>query len=681
MNPRKPSDVAHAKQRIQELTEELHRANRLYYELGKPELSDSQYDALMRELRELEAEHPELRAADSPSQAVGAPVRQEASKHAHGAPMLSLDSLTSAEEVRDFDERACRILELEEAQLDWVLEPKYDGVSASLVYEDGKLVRGLTRGDGRQGEIITQNLLCVRGIPKKLKGRSLPARVELRGEVILAQSRFREIRAEQEERGEQPFRNARNAVAGSLKRLDSSGLADLQMDFFFWGYGELDGWRDLESYRELVGRVADCGLPISPHLEHGSGVDAILEYHDRLEAQREEIDHEMDGIVAKLDSLTQQRQLGRTARVPRWSLAYKFAPRQGRTRVADIGVQVGRTGALTPVAHLEPVELAGVTVQRASLHNFGLLAERDVRVGDQVVVERAGDVIPEVIEVVLDERPKGSKPFAAPSTCPACGSAVEEEGAFLYCLNIECTAQVTRRITHLASRKALDIDRLGSKYVDQLYEAGLLRHVQDVFRLPEKREEILGLERWGEKSVDKLTQEIEQARRPTLGRLLYALGIRHVGEKLAQDLAEHFETLEALRAATAEELVEIDGVGEVVAREVAEFFHLPETDEFFAALFAAGLEVQAVERSEGAGEAPLAGRVFCFTGGLESMSRDEGQERVKRLGAQTASSVTKKVSDVVAGAKAGSKLAKAEKLGLRIIDEEQFLAMLAEHES
>ena len=669
-------------QRMRSLAQELRRANELYYEQGRPELSDSQYDELMRELRALEEQYPELREEDTPSQSVGAPISRGATKRPHGAPMLSLDSLTSADEVLDFDERARKGLELEEP-LSWVLEPKYDGVSASLVYEDGVLVRGLTRGDGRQGELITENLRRVQGIPDRLKGSGMPARVELRGEVILAQSRFRAIREGQEARGESPFRNARNAVAGSLKRLDPTGLENLGMDFFFWGFGELDGWRDIERYTELTERVQSAGLRISPLLETGEGPESILAYHERLESQREEIDYEMDGVVAKLDPLAQQRQLGRTARVPRWSLAFKFAPRQGTTRVLDIGVQVGRTGALTPVAHLEPVELAGVTVQRASLHNFGLLAERDVRIGDEVVIERAGDVIPEVIEVKLESRPEESQAFKEPEACPVCSSPVEKEGAFLYCLNIDCSAQVTRRITHLASRRALDIDRLGDKYVEQLREAGLLERVEDVFRLPEREEEILELERWGPKSFANLVREIAAARRPTLARFLYALGIRHVGEKIAQDLAESFETLEALAAADAEALEEIDGVGEIVAREIAEFFRLPATESFLTALAEAGVEVQAARRSASEGEeaGPLSGRTYCFTGGLDSMSRDEARQRVEALGAQSASSVTKKVTHVVAGAKAGSKLVKAEKLGLEILDEEALLAMLAELEA
>ncbi|PIE22381.1 MAG: DNA ligase (NAD(+)) LigA [Planctomycetota bacterium] len=671
--------AAEVLERMRTLAEELRRANELYYQQGRPELSDSQYDEMMRELRGLEAKHPELREEDSPTQSVGASPSRGATKRAHGVPMLSLDSLTSPEEVQDFDLKARKGLELEEP-LSWVLEPKYDGVSASLVYEDGVLIQGLTRGDGRQGELITENLRRVQGIPDVLKGSSFPARVELRGEVILAQSRFREIREAQEARGENPFRNARNAVAGSLKRLDPTGLEDLGLDFFFWGFGELNGWRDLECYTELAERVQSAGLRVSPLLETGKGPESILAYHQRLEAQREELDYEMDGVVAKLDLLAQQRQLGRTARVPRWSLAFKFAPRRGTTRVLDIAVQVGRTGALTPVAHLEPVELAGVTVQRASLHNFGLLAERDLRIGDEVVVERAGDVIPELIEVKLDARPEDSEPFAMPEACPVCGSSVEKEGAFLYCLNIDCEAQVTRRITHLASRRALDIDRLGAKYVAQLREAGLLDRVEDVFRLPEREAEILKLERWGPKSFANLVREIDSARRPPLARFLYALGIRHVGEKIAQDLAEGFESLEALSVAEAEALEEIDGVGEVVARELAEFFRLPATLSFLEALAEAGVEVQVLQPSGDRGKeaGPLAGRVYCFTGGLDSMSRDEAKRRVEALGAQSSGSVTKKVTHVVAGAKAGSKLAKAEKLGLVILDEEALLAELAD---
>jgi len=670
--------------RWQELADEIRRHNRLYYSEAAPEITDAQYDELMRELVALESEHPELRIDDSPTQTVGAapaPVTRGFPQVAHRVPMLSLDSLTSDQEVIEFDERVRKALETD--AVEYSLEPKYDGVSANLLYENGKLVRGLTRGDGRVGEEITANLARVKNIPATLRspgrGLELPRLIELRGEVILSKKRFVELRAEQEERGDVPFRNARNAVAGALKRVSPEGLADLGMEFFFWGVGDVVGFESLERYTQLAECVTHMGLTVSPELDTGTGVDAVIGYHDRLEADREAMPYEMDGIVAKVDDFAAQRRLGRTARVPRWALAHKFAPRRGNTRVLEIRVQVGRTGALTPVAILEPIELAGVTVQRATLHNFDLLAQKDVRVGDAVEIERAGDVIPEVIAVDPKKRGKGSRPFEPPEQCPACSERVEKEGAYLYCTNIDCPAQIRRRIVHLASRRALDIDRLGPKYVDQLFAAGLIESVEDVFTLPDKREEILALERWGPQSFANLATEVERAKAPELAKFLYALGIRHVGEKVAVDLAEAFGSLEALAAAGAEQLMEVDGIGPRVAAEVESFFALPANQRFLTALAAAGVTVRAAEHKDAGQDLPLEGRVFVFTGGLDSMTRDQARGRVEELGATTASGISKRVTDVVAGPGAGSKLEKAEKLGLTILSEDEFLALLREN--
>ncbi|MEZ5987754.1 MAG: NAD-dependent DNA ligase LigA [Planctomycetota bacterium] len=665
--------------RVAELVSQLRHHDDLYYNKARPEIADAEYDALRRELDALCEAHPELVPEDDPRARIGAPPKRARGfpQVPHRVPMLSLESLTSEDEVREFEARALRYLGDEDrSSFEWSLEPKYDGVSASLLYEDGALVRGLTRGDGRVGEEITTNLRLVGGVPAELKRG--PALVEVRGEVLLSRARFVQLRGEQEERGEEPFRNPRNAVAGALKRVEPAGLAELGMRFVCWGVGDLVGWEDLGSYTELAHRLEACGVPISDLLETGQGVDAVLAYHRRLEERRDELEFELDGIVAKIDDFGLQRRLGRTERAPRWALAAKFAPRRGMTVVKDIVCQVGRTGAVTPVAVLEPVELAGVTVQRATLHNFDLLALRDVRIGDRVEVERAGDVIPEVVGVQTSARKRGSRRFHPPEACPECGMGLSKEGAFLYCTNIDCPAQIQGRIVHLASRRALDIDRLGPRYVDQLYEAGLLRGVEDVFRLDGRRDEVLALERWGEKAFDNLAAELERARRPTLPRFLYALGIRHVGEKVAADLAESFGSLDALAAADEDQLCDVEGVGPIVAHEVAGFFRNPANREFLAALAAAGVEVRELARRT-AEAGPLAGRVFCFTGGLESMSRDQARERVEALGASTASSISARVTTVVAGSKAGSKLDKARDLGLELIDEDGFLALLEEH--
>ena len=444
------------------------------------------------------------------------------------------------------------------------------------------------------------------------------------------------------------------------------------MTFHFWGVGELVGMDDVKTYTELAHRFGEFGFVIAEELEVGTGAEDIISYHHPMEERRDSIDYEMDGIVAKVNSLSKEHELGRTARAPRWALAYKYAPRQGKTRVLKIVVQVGRTGILTPVAIFKPLDLAGVTVKRASLDNFGWLAELDVRIGDLVIVERAGDVIPEIVRVLKECRGEDQKPYDAPRACPECGSKVEKEGAFLFCTNIDCPAQIRQRIVHMASRRALDIDRLGPKYVDQLYSAGILRKVEDVFWLPKKKKEILSLDRWGEQSFENLAKEVERAKKPELAKFIYSLGIRHVGEKTASDLAERFQDLPALLAASEEELAEVEGIGPVVAHSVFHFFRLPSNKRFLEALQKAGVKILPAKKNRG----PLEGRVFVFTGGLESMSRDQAKERVESLGGEASSSVTKRVTDVVVGKGAGSKKAKAEELGLHILNEKEFLNLL-----
>ena len=592
--------------------------------------------------------------------------------------MLSLESLTSKDAVIDFDERIRKGLGTQQGcAVQYVIEPKYDGVSASLTYERGKLVRGLTRGDGRVGEEITKNLLEVGSVLESFgKSKACPELVEIRGEVILARSRFAELQKEQEAAAETPFRNARNAVAGALKRIDSRGLGELGMQFIFWGVGDLLGWDELDSYSGLAQRIASFGFMVSPQLELCSGVEALLSYHAKLERERDAAIYEMDGVVAKVDSFALQRQLGRTSRAPRWALAYKFAARKAKTRVLDIQVQVGRTGALTPVAHLEAVELAGVTVQRATLHNFDLLLKRDVRIGDSVEIERAGDVIPEVVKVFTEERASGSAAFMPPERCPVCHEDAVKEGAFLYCTNIDCPAQIRGRIVHLAQRKALDIDRLGPKYVDQLVDAGLIRRVEDVFFLGEKKDEILALERWGPQSFENLLGELERAKTATLPRFLFALGIRHVGRKVAADLADAFGCFEAVQDAGLEELMKTDGIGPRLAEEIVRYFSQPASQAFLAELARAGVRPQGMDKKLSSQGAPLHGRIFCFTGGLERMTRDQAQERVASLGASSTSGLSKRVTDLVAGAKAGSKMEKARELGIDIMNEDEFLALL-----
>ncbi len=657
--------------RVEELRRQIRRADHLYYNLGQPKLADSAYDELFRELQSLEQQHPELQSEDSPTQRIGSPLASGSgfAKANHLLPMLSIASLHTEEEVQDFVERARRHLKLpEDEDLSFVVEPKYDGVSASLLYENGQFVRGLSRGDGSQGEDITRNLRTIRNLPLQLMGKGpFPAVIEIRGEVILSQSAF----ARMQETAQTPFRNPRNAVAGSLKLLDPLTVAKRPMEFICWGVGQMQDLQ-VESYAELQKLLQGYGLKVAEQTAVVESLAEVLTFHHDLETRRNAIPYEMDGIVAKVNSLNLQRRLGRTARAPRWILAYKFAPRRTLTQVLDIDAQVGRTGAITPVAHLQPVDLAGVTVRRATLHNWDLLQERDVRIGDQVEIERAGDVIPEVIRVLTEKRAKDSKAQQPPTACPTCQSQLEKEGAFLYCVNLECTAQIKGRIVHLASRKALDIARLGPKYVDQLLEAGVLKRPEDIFTLADQADAILALERWGDKSYEKLVQEINKAKEPELHRLIYGLGIRHVGEQTAKDLADSFDSLEALQQSDLEHLQHVEGIGPEVAQSITNFFAVEGNQRFLASAKEAGLQA----KMKTPGEGPLQGRVFCFTGGLNSLSRDEAKQLVENLGGKASATISKKVSDVVVGDAAGSKAEKAKKLGLNLMDEQELLQLL-----
>ena len=663
--------------RITELRTQIREADHEYYNLGVPTLTDSQYDERFRELQALEEAHPELLTKDSPTARVGAPLPggDAVSKSSHLAPMLSIESLTSAVEVREFDERARKHLGFEDdedLELVYATEPKFDGVSANLLYENGLLVRALSRGDGTEGEDITNNIRTIRNVPLKLRGDGpFPTRIEIRGEVILSRKSFEDLQSQVETTTDTAFRNPRNAVAGSLKLLDPEIVRRRKLDFICWGVGHVEGL-DVDTYDQLQAKLAEFGLKTAEQFRVVSSVDEILAFHRDLESRRDELDYEMDGIVAKINKLELQRRLGRRARAPRWILAYKFAPRRALTRVLGITAQVGRTGAITPVAELDPVELAGVTVKRATLHNWDLMQERDVRKNDAVEIERAGDVIPAVTKVFTEQRDTKSKQYPTPTKCPVCATEVEKDGAFLYCVNLECAAQIQGRIVHMASRRALDIDRLGPKYVDQLLEAGLIKSPEDIFTLPDRKDAILELERWGERSYDKMVEEIEKAKHPIFSRFLYALGIRHVGETTAKDLASVFETLEDLEVADEEQLQQVDGVGEEVAKSITKFFALEGNKRFFNSARDAGLQILRQKQQDG----PLSGRTFCFTGGLNAISRDEAHALVESLGAKTSKSVTKKISDVVAGEKSGSKAEKAKKLELNIMTEDDFLKLV-----
>jgi DNA ligase (NAD+) len=622
-----------AANRLAELRAAIRAADDQYYNRGWSDLTDADYDRLFVELRELEAARPELVTADSPTLRVGAPLPKGGSfpTAPHLAPMGSIESLMAAGEVREFDQRVHRLLDLPpETPLVWSCEPKLDGTSANLLYEHGQLARGLSRGDGSQGEDLTRNLRTIRDLPLALAGPGpFPARIEVRGEAILSKRAFAALQEREETSSEGTFRNARNTVAGTLKLLDPRVVKRRALDFIAFAVGHVEGM-EFASHGELRQRLTAWGFQVAEPARTVTGIDAVLAFRDELERRRDELPYELDGIVAKVDDMALQQRLGRTSRTPRWALAYKFAPRLGTTRVLAIGANVGRTGAVTPVAHLEPIELAGVTVRNASLHNWALLAERDVRAGDLVEVQRAGDVIPEVGRVFVERRPADSVPAAPPAACPSCGSALHAEGKFVHCLDLACTAQLVGRIVHLAGRRAFDVEGLGPKQAEQLVAAGLVRTLPDVFTLAAKQPALLDLDRWGERSTQNLLDQIERAKAPTLARFLHGIGIRHVGETTAKDLAAHFGSLERLQGASAEQLMAVDGVGEEVAAAVVDFFASPTNRAALQALAEAGVQPQ---ESAGVTAGPLAGRVFVFTGSLTTMSRDDAKARVEALGA------------------------------------------------
>ena len=662
-----------ARRRIDFLVGEIARHDRLYYQDDLPEISDAEYDALFRELLALEAAHPELRLPDSPSQRVGAPPAEGFAEVRHRVPMLSLENAMDAEELRAFDERVRRALG-EDGPIGYVAEPKLDGAGIELVYEDGVLAVGSTRGDGHVGEDVTANLRAARSIPLRIpapgaeRARPVPARVSVRGEVAIPVERFERLNARRVAEGLEPFANPRNAAAGSLRQLhdvDRGRLAALEFRAYALGEGVPPG---VETQSGVLETLAGWGFRVSGASERCLGPEAVIAYHERLLASRDRQPIEIDGSVAKVDRLELQAELGQVSRSPRWAIAFKFPPRQATTRVLAIEAQVGRTGALTPVARLDPVHVGGVTVTSASLHNQDEVERKDVRVGDTVVVQRAGDVIPQIVAVVPERRPAGARPWRLPGRCPVCHAAtVRLEGeAVTRCPNLDCPAQIKNNLLHLAHRGALDIEGLGEKLVDQIVEKKLVRRLSDLFALD--RETLAGLERMGEKSAENLVARLERARETTLARFLVALGIRHVGEAVAELVAAHFGDLDPLLAADREQLEAIPGVGPTIAESLASFFADPRNREEVERLRAAGVRFERTAPSR-RGEGPLAGRTYVLTGTLAGMSRAEAKGRIEALGGKVVGSVSKKTDALVAGAEPGSKLDRARELGVDVIDE------------
>ncbi len=655
------------RRRIEQLVRELNRHNRLYHVEDRPEISDAEYDRLYRELRELEAAHPDQVRPDSPTRRVGAPPAEGFAEVRHAVPMLSLDNAMDADELHAFDERVRRLLGVGEVVEYWA-EPKLDGASIELVYEAGVLVVGSTRGDGRVGEDVTANLKLCETIPLALSEPAPPARVSVRGEVILPVARFERLNAARLERGLEPFANPRNAAAGALRQLHEIDRARLRaLEFRAYALGEgVPG--DVATQGEVLARLAAWGFHAGEYSEACAGGQAVVAYYERLVGRRAEIPVEIDGVVVKVNRLDWQRDLGSVTHHPRWAIAYKFPPQQETTVVEAIEAQVGRTGALTPVAKLRPVFVGGVTVSSASLHNQDEVDRKDVRVGDTVVVQRAGDVIPQIVQVVKAKRPRGARRYRLPVQCPVCRAAtVRLEGeAVTRCPNLDCPAQLKNNLRHLASRGAFDIEGLGEKLVDQLVEGGIVKRFSDVFTLD--AETLARLERMGEKSAANLVAALERARHTTLPRFLVALGVPIVGEGVAELLARHFGDLEPLMAASREELEAVEGVGPTIAESLEHFFADERNAREVKRLRELGVRwVPLPPRPSGSG--PLAGKVFVLTGALPKMSRAQAVQRIAALGGKVTSSVSKKTDYVVVGAEPGSKLEKARKLGVEVLDE------------
>ena len=669
-----PQQVAQSYQRLKD---DLNQHNHAYYVLDDPSVPDSEYDRLMRELQTIEQNFPQLLTADSPSQRVGGVALDSFSQVVHTVPMLSLDNAFSDTEMVDFDRRIKDRINLDSSQqMTYACEPKLDGVAVSVLYKAGLLERAATRGDGSVGEDITANVRTIKSIPLRLHGENLPDILEVRGEIYMPKAGFNHLNQKAKQAGEKAFVNPRNAAAGSLRQLDSKITATRPLEMCAYSVGQFEGDNKPDSHFQMLQMLGQLGFKINQHIKQVEGIDACEDYYRQLASIRDQLDYDIDGIVYKVNNFKLQERLGFVAKAPRWAIARKFPAQEEMTRLLDVEFQVGRTGAVTPVARLEPVFVGGVTVGNATLHNADEINRLGVCIGDTVIVRRAGDVIPQIVKAVLDKRPSGAQPIIFPDRCPVCQSAVKraEGEAVARCTGgLFCGAQTKEAIKHYASRKAMDIDGLGDKLVDALVDNDLIYSVADLYDL--KLESLVNLERMAQKSAENLLQSIEVSKQTTLPKFLYSLGIREVGEATAQTLANNFGTLDAVIAASIDQLLEIDDVGPIVARHIVDFFNNPDNLPIVEAIVAAGVQWKDIDQS--ADSLPLKGQTWVLTGTMETMSRAEAKDRLQEFGAKVAGSVSAKTHAVVAGPGAGSKLKKAQALEIQVLTEQSLIEFLA----
>lgn len=657
--------------RLRELREEILHHDYLYYVKNAPKISDAAYDRLRRELVELEERFPGLATPDSPTRRIGAPPQDTLPNVRHLRPMLSLESATSADEAREFDGRVKRGLGLDDVA--YMVEPKFDGLSLELVYEDGVLIRGATRGDGTTGEDVTPNVRTIRAVPLRLRDGAAISRIAVRGEALMPLDRFKELNRWMTERGLDAFANPRNAAAGSIRQLDSHITAQRPLTFFAYEIMMIEGAEQPATHKEELELLERFGFRVDSHRARCRTIEEAIRFHEKMEIKRDNLAFEIDGVVIQVDDRGYRETLGTRTRSPRWALALKFSPRREVTQVEDIVVQVGRTGKLTPVALLRPVDVSGVTVSRATLHNAGEVAKKDIRVGDTVRIERAGDVIPAVVERIETPGKRRGARFEMPEACPVCGSRIEEEGAYHFCTGgAACPAQLRRGISHFASKGAFDIDGLGYRTVEAMVDRGIVTNIADLFTL--EKEVLLDLEGFADKSAENLLAAIEASKGVELSRFLFALGIRNVGEHIARVLAGHYGSLEKVMNAPEEELVTIREIGPEVARSLHRFFSEKRNRRTIETLIARGVKVTATEPPGRA--RPLDGKTFVFTGGLDNYTRDEAQRLVESLGGRASSSVSMRTDYVVVGGDPGSKAEKARKLGVTILSEKEFTDLI-----